>query len=336
MKRTTTLGLAVVLTAMLISCGQGVKSGAAAGEALIRLMPKGTMGVLAVDVQRALGTEAAAKMLQEPQAKAKYDEFVQMSGIDPIKDISYIGVGLSADGGKIGDGGVVISMNYDQAKLRALMKEKAPEVVEEDYNGVPYFSNLDGTEPDGQKTKAAFLDAGHIVVGSEKMVKGIIDVQQKKGDSIAKDPTLAGALKKVDKSAIAWGAFAVPQDLLRKGIESAPQMKALEGVTALTLSFDYRLATFVADIRTHGGTKEQNETLASTLNGFKSLGAMFAAQEPLAGEALDGVEISSGADYTRISINLPQETLDKLAKLAQSKAGDLMKSGKGEDTEEKK
>jgi hypothetical protein len=234
------------------------------------------------------------------------------------------------------DGAVVISLAYDQAKLRALIKEKAPEVVEEDYNGVPVFSNLDGTDPDKQKTRAAFLDAGHIVIGSEKEVKGIIDVQQKKSDSIVKDPALASALKKVDKSAIAWGAFAVPQDLLQKGIESMPQLKAFEGVTALTMSFDYRLATFVADIRTHGGTKEQNETLASTLTGLKGLGAMFAAQEPVAGEALNGVEISSGADYMRISISLPQETLDKLSKLAQSKAGDLMKAGKGEPAEEKK
>jgi hypothetical protein len=336
MKKMTTLGLAVVLTALLISCGQGAKSGAAAGEALIRLMPKGTMGVLAIDVQRALGTEAATKMLQEPQAKAKYDEFVQMSGIDPMKDIAYIGLGLNGGGEKVEDGGAIISLKYDQAKLRALMKEKAPEVVEENYNGVPYFSNLDGTEPDKQKTKAAFLDAGHIVIGSEKGVKGIIDVQQKRADSIVKDPALAAALKKVDKSAIAWGAFAVPQELLQKGIESMPQLKVLEGVTALTMSFDYRLATFVADIKAHGGTKEQNENLASTLNGLKGLGAMFAAQEPVAAEALNGVEISSGADYTRISISLSQETLDKLSKLAQSKAGDFMKAGKGESTEEKK
>jgi urocanate hydratase len=102
------------------------------------------------------------------------------------------------------------------------------------------------------------------------------------------------------------------------------------------MSFDYRLATFVADIKAHGGTKEQNENLASTLNGLKGLGAMFAAQEPVAAEALNGVEISSGADYTRISISLSQETLDKLSKLAQSKAGDFMKAGKGESTEEKK
>jgi hypothetical protein len=102
------------------------------------------------------------------------------------------------------------------------------------------------------------------------------------------------------------------------------------------MAFDYRLATLVADIRTVGGTKEQNANLASTLNGFKSLGAMFAAQEPVVGEALNGIEISSGDDFTRLSINLSQEVLDKLGKFAESKAGDLRKVKKDAPVEEKK
>jgi hypothetical protein len=153
---------------------------------------------------------------------------------------------------------------------------------------------------------------------------------------MAKNANMAAILKKVDKSGIAWGAFAIPQDLLKKGIESQPQLKVLEGVTGLTLAFDYRLATLVADIRTVGGTKEQNANLASTLNGFKSLGAMFAAQEPVVGEALNGIEISSGEDYTRLAVNLSQEIIDKLGAFAQSKAGDLMKVKKDAPVEEKK
>jgi hypothetical protein len=102
------------------------------------------------------------------------------------------------------------------------------------------------------------------------------------------------------------------------------------------MMFDYRLAALVADIRTHGGTKEQNENLAGVLNGFKSLGAMFAAQEPLAGEVLDAIEIISGADYTRVSVKLPQATLDKIAEMAKAKAGDFIKIGKDAPAEEKK
>jgi len=340
MKKAITLSLAVVLTAAFAACTStsAVKSGAAAGEALIKMMPESTTGVVAVDVKRLMETEAAKKALQEPQAKAKYDEFVKMSGIDPMKDIAYLGFGLS--GSPVGtpggmNGGAIVNMKYDRAKLQALIKEKAPEAKQELYSGVTIYTGLDGTEAK-QQTVAAFLDASHIVIGSEQAVKGIIDVRQKKIESMAKNTNMAAILKKVDKSGIAWGAFAIPQDLLKKGIESQPQLKVLEGVTALTMAFDYRLATFVADIRTVGGTKEQNANLASTLNGFKSLGAMFAAQEPVVGEALNGIEISSGEDYTRLAINLTQEIIDKLGAFAQSKAGDLIKVKKDAPAEEKK
>jgi hypothetical protein len=328
MKRTT-IGLALALTVMLaagVSC-TGVKSGAASGEALIKLLPKGTMGVMAVDIHRAMTTEAAAKMLQDPLAKQGLDELVKMSGIDPAKDISYLGIGISAGAGGELEGGIIVSLKYDQAKLQSLIKEKAPEAKEELYNGVAIYSRLDGKDAK-QTIQAAFLDAGHIVLGSEKGVKGIIDVHQKRADSVVKDAKLAAALKKVDKSAIAWGAFAVPQDLLTKGIASNPQLKVLEGVQALTMSFDYRLAAFVADIQAHGGTKEQNANLAAMLSGLKGLGAMFAAQEPVAGEALNSIEITSGESYTRLAIHLPQDVIDKLGELAKAKAGDFIKTKK--------
>jgi len=341
MKKTAVLSLTIILIFAIAACtpSGGIKSGADAGEALIKLLPKGSMGVMAVDIHRALTTEAATKALQDPMAKEKYDEFVKMSGIDPMKDIAYLGFGLTGTPGTAGssgmNGGAVVTMKYDQAKLEALIKEKAPEAKQELYNGVTVYTGLDGTEAK-QQTGAAFLDATHIVIGSEQAVKGIIDVRQKKTESMAKNAEMTALLKKVDKSGLVWGAFAVPQDLLKKGIESQPQLKVLEGVTGLTLAFDYRLATLVADIRTVGGTKEQNENLASTLNGFKSLGAMFAAQEPVVGEALNGIEISSGQDYTRLAINLSQEIIDKLGAFAQSKAGELVKPKKDAVPEEKK
>jgi hypothetical protein len=338
MKRTAVLSLAVVLAFALSACAPsgGLKTGAAAGESLIKLLPKSTMGVVAVDVARAMSTEAAKKALDDPQAKAKYDEFVAMTGIDPMKDISYFGFGLSgaADGPAAGaEGGLVLTMTYDKAKLLALMKEKAPEVKEETYNGVAVYTNLDGTEGK-QTTAAAFLDATHIVAGSAKGVRAIIDVHQKKAESAAKNAELAAVVKKADKSGLAWGAFALPKELMQKALASSPQLQVLEGVTGLTMAFDYRLAEFTADIRALGGTKEQNEKLASTLNGFKALGAMAAAQEPLAGEALEAVDIHSGGDHTQILITLPQELLDKLGKMAQAKAGDLIKVKKDEPAAE--
>lgn len=338
MKRTAVLSLAVVLAFAVAACAPagGLKTGAAAGESLIKLLPKSTMGVVAVDMARAMSTEAAKKALDDPQAKAKYDEFVAMTGIDPMKDVSYFGFGLVAPAPGSGaepEAGFIVTMTYDKAKLLALIKEKAPEVKEETYNGVVVYTNLDGAEAK-QTTVAAFLDATRIVAGSAKGVRAIIDVHQKKAESAAKNAELAAVLKKADKSGLAWGAFAIPQEMLKKSIAASPQIQVLEGVTGLTMAFDYRLAKFTADIRAIGGTKEQNEKLASTLNGFKAMGAMFASQEPVVGEALEAVDIHSGGDHTQILITMPQELLDKIGKMAQAKAGDLMKIKKDAPAEE--
>ncbi|MGZ5495831.1 MAG: DUF3352 domain-containing protein [Candidatus Aminicenantales bacterium] len=338
MKKSAIFGLVLFLTVVLTSCASatGVKTGAAAGEALIKMMPSSTTGVVAIDVQRLMGTEAVAKALQDPKSKAKYDEFVKMSGIDPMKDISYVGIGLVGTfTGGAPEGGAIISLKYDKAKLQSLIKEKAPEAKEELYNGVTVYSNLDGGKAK-QTTLAAFLDDGHIVLGSEKGVKGIIDVHQKKTESLAKNAGMTGVLKKTDKSGLLWGAFVVPQELIKKGIEGNPQLKVLEGITALTMSYDDRMNNVTADIRTVGGTKEQNANLASTLNGFKAMGAMFAAQEPAVGELLNGISITSGEDFTDLSISIPRETMVKLGELARSKAGDFMKPKKDAAPEEKK
>jgi hypothetical protein len=275
-------------------------------------------------------------MLQDPQAKEKYDEFVKMAGIDPMKDVYFVVMGLTATPNATSqEGGGIVNLRYNKDGFLAVMKDKAPEFQSESYNGVTIYSNLDGSETK-QTTRAAFLDDSNILFGSEAGVKGIIDVHQKKAESVMQNTAMAGVLKKVDKAALAWGAFSLPPDLVQKGIESIPQLKVIEGVTAMTMSFDYRLSNYIADIRTAGGTKEQNDTLASTLNGLKGLGAMLAAQEPAAGDLLNAIEITSGQDFVRLYISVSEEAMEKLGKAAQARAGDLMKIKKDAPAEEKK
>ncbi|MEN6560449.1 MAG: hypothetical protein ABFD52_06725 [Acidobacteriota bacterium] len=333
MKKTAAIGSALLLAAFFAACAPatGIKTGAAAGEALIRMLPKSATGVAALDVRRLMGTEAVVKALQDPKAKEKLDEFVRMSGIDPTRDIFYIGAGLTGvpAGASSGlEGGVIISLKYDKARLQALIKAKAPEVKEEIYNGVTVYSNLDGGKGQKQAARAAFLDDSHIALGCENGLKGIIDVRMKKADSMARNAGMAPVLKKVDKSGILWGAFAVPQDLLKKGLASKPQLKMLEGVKALTLMFDDRVSGILAEIQTVGGTKEQNTNLAAALNGFKAMGAMFGANQPAVGEFLNGVQIFSGGDYTRLSISVSHEVMDKMGAMAKAKAGEFMNAKK--------
>ena len=337
MKKATSIGSIVLFTVFLASCtpASSIKAGSATAESLIRLLPKTTLGVIAIDVHRGMGLASVSKMLQDPQAKQKYDEFTKMAGLDPMKDIYFVVMGLTATPNATSqEGGVIVNLKYSKDSFLAIMKDKAPEFQGESYNGVTIYSNLDGSETK-QTTRAAFLDDSNILFGSAAAVKGIVDVYQKKAESVMKNAAMAGVLKKVDKAALAWGAFSLPPDLVKKGIESIPQLKVLEGVTALTMSFDYRLSNFIADIRTMGGTEEQNKNLASTLIGLKGLGGMLAAQEPAAGDLLNAIEITSGKDFVRLYISISEEAMDKLGEAAQARVGDIMKTKKDAPAEEK-
>jgi hypothetical protein len=338
MKRTKILGLAVLLAAALAACtpAGGAKSGAAAGEALVKMLPKDSTGVVALDVQRLMTTDYVVKALQEPKNKEKIDEFVKMSGIDPTKDIFYLGAGgKGALTGPAFDGGVIVTLKYDPAKLQALIKEKAPEAKEETYEGVPVYSNIDGDKAES-KSRLAFLDATHLVLGSESGVKAIIDVAKKKAEPLAKNPEMMALVKRADMSGVFWGALAIPPEVLKKGLEKSPQLQALEGLKGLVLSLNDRMNGIQADIKAVGGTKEQNTNLAQALNGFRAMGAMAVGNEPALGELLNAIAITSGEDYTEIAITIPQELLEKLGPAVKAKAGELMKPKKQETPEEKK
>lgn len=336
MKRTMTLSLTLVLAAALAACAPAasLKAGSASAEALIKLLPESTRGVVAVDVHRAMELASVAKMLEaNPAAKAKYDEFVKLAGLDPAKDVYLFVLGLMGVPGEgEPDGGFIVNLRYNKDAILAAMRQKAPGSKEEAYSGVTVYSNLDGD--DKQTTRAAFLDDSNIVLGSDKGVKGIIDVFQKKAGSVMKNAEMAAIFKKVDKEGLGWVAFAVPPGLIEKGIAAQPQLKVLEGVKALTMSYDHRLSKYVADIRTMGGTEEQNKNLAQTLTGLKGLGAMFGGQEPAVGELMNAIEITSGKDFARLYISVTDELAEKLGKLAQAKAGEYIKINKGTAGEE--
>jgi hypothetical protein len=338
MKKSTFLVLMVFLAVVLASCAPSlsIEAGSATADSLMRLLPKSTGGIIAIDVHRAMGTPSTAKALQDPKAKDQYEAFVKIAGIDPMKDVYFVVIGLDGTATAKGqEGAAIVNLKYNKDNLLAVMKAKAPEFQSESYNGVTIYSNLEGSESK-RTTRAAFLDESNILVGGDKGVKGIIDVHQKKAESVIKNADMKAMLKKVDKSAIAWGAISLPADMVKKGVESMPQLKVLEGVTAVIMSFDHRLSNYIADIRTVGGSGEQNKNLGDTLNGLKGLGAMMGGQEPVVGEFLNAVEVTSGKDFVRLYISVSEELMDKVGKLVQSRLGDFSKINKEEPQEEKK
>jgi hypothetical protein len=339
MKNHMKIGLAILIAISLVSCAdQGsLKAGAATGKSMLKLIPASARMVFMVDVHRSLTADAVAKALQDEKMKQKYDDFVKMAGLDPMKDIYFLAAGLAGmQAGKEQEGAIILNLRYNKEQLLAKLKEAVKGLQEETYNGLTLYKGIDAAKPGKMAPAGAFLDDSNIVLGNDKTVRAVVDVYQKKADSLDKSPEMKKLLKSVNTSANVWAAIAIPEGMLKQAAEKNPMLKDLVGVTGLTLSLDYANKTLTTEIQSLGGTKEQNKTLAERLSAFKSMGALATAKLPLQGELLNSIEISSGADHVKIYTSISAELLEKIRTMAQEKLGGLMQMNPQAPKEEKK
>jgi len=315
------LALAVALI-LLTSCGK--KAGTVTGEGLLAYLPQSSNGVVVLDMNRIMNTDAANKAIKEDKAFQKYQEFVQKTGIDPQKDLHFIAVGLTGDMmSKTAEPAVIVSMNYKKDDLLAKIKAEAKaEIQETTYNGVTLY-----TVPEEQGKKqayVAFLDASLIAGGSETSLKSIIDVYQKKSESALKNEALSAILKGVRKDAMAWCAFSIPGEVMEQAVSGNPMMANLKGLYGLTMLFDYKNKALIAEIKGLNKDEAKNKEIATMLDGLKAMGAMASTKEPSLGELLDKIMITSGPNDITISADIPEDLLNKLKAKAEEKVQGLL------------
>jgi hypothetical protein len=343
---------------------------------MLTMLPKDTMGVIIIDVNRAMNTEVVSKALKEGENAQKYQETIKKLGIDPQKDVYFVAIGLngSISGGTTSGVGV-LNLKYSKDALLAKMKEEGAKFTEGAYEGVATVSVAEGEkeEPENQKAEeaekkdagekkeggekaeaaekptqavapekimmGAFLDASNIAVGPEKEVKAVIDVLKKKAENATANAELMAQIKGVNKNAMAWGVFAFKPEDVKKMVESTPMLSSLASLKALILAFDYSNKILDIEIKAVTSDAGKNKEIADMLNGFKAMGSMAAGDKPEVGELMGKIEITSAADNVRIHAVLPEELLNKLGKMAKTEIMNKMGGVKVEEPakgEEKK
>ena len=339
MKKNLMIGFVIFMAIGLVACmDQGsIKAGSATGKSILRLIPATARVVLMVDIHRSMTADMVQNVLKDEKTKQKYDGFIKMAGLDPMKDIYIVAVGWAGNPtGGSQEGVIVINLKYNKDTLLARIKETAKDIREETYNGVTLYEGSAAANMGHAAAAGAFLDDSNIVVGSAKSVRAAVDVFQKKADSVDKNPEMKKLFKAVNMSANVWGAAVIPQEMLKSQAEKNPMLKDLVGLTGLTMSFDYANKTLTAEIQGLGGAKEQNKTLAEKLTALKGMGALMGGQQPVLAEILNKIEISSSADSVKIYAGIPSELLEKARKLAQEKFGNMIQSNPPVQKEEKK
>jgi hypothetical protein len=324
MKKSAAIVLAFGLIVVgLMSCGKTTapKAGSAKATDMLSLLPVDAKGAIIVDVHRIMQTEFAQKSIAENEDKAKYDEFVQTTGIDPQQDIFYfVGAMMGEIGQKEPDGAGLVNLKYDKDKVLALVQKEGGQLAEEEYSGLTIYRTAAGE--DKKPMSFLFLDGSNILLGTDAAVRKVVDVYQKKADNIWKNENMSALLKGMNTTAMVWGGFSIPSDTMKEASSQNPMLGAFSDIRSLVISFDYKDNNLLAELKAMSPDPEKNKQMGDALNGFKALGAGAAAKEPLWGDLLNRIEISSAAEYVKISATLPEDLIKSL--------GDKMKPKKPE------
>ena len=315
MRKKSVILLAVLLVAFgLPSCAKKAaapKAGSAQAADLLNLLPSDSKGVVVIDIHRIMQTAAAGKAIAESKDKAKYDEFVQTTGIDPQKDVFFfVGAVLGDLGQKDMDGVALVNLKYEKDKLLALLQKEGGEMTTEEYSGLTIYTGAPKEEK--RPVSAVFLDESNILFGTSPAVKKAIDVRGKKADNVWKNPQISALLKGMNTNAMLWAGFAVPPEAMKQASSQNPMLGAFSNIQALVLSFDYKDKNVLVEIKAMSPEEANNKQMADALNGFKALGAGAAAKEPLLGDVLNKIEISSAPDHVKIAANLSEALIESL------------------------
>jgi len=312
-KTLTWTGILLITALAFTACGPKAgppKAGEAKAENMLAMLPVDCQGAFFVDVKRAMETDFVKKAIEQDEQGQKLQEFIDATGIDPQKDIYFMALGLANIEGNNAEGAAVLNIKFDKDKALGFMKQKAEEegqpMEETDYNGVTLYG---WQEDDGEKVVLAFLDDANVAAGNVPAVQSIIDVVQKKKDSILKNEELQALLKSSNKKAMFWGGMLIPKDTMEQATSSNPMLSSLNSVNAVSMFFDYANENMEIEIRAMSSDAEKNSQVADFLTGIKGLGGMMAAENPEIGQIVNGITITSAEDHVKISATIPEALL---------------------------
>jgi hypothetical protein len=346
MKRLLVITLVVLLAFTAFSCKKKSAAAAAKPEVLLAMLPQGAMGVASFDVHSFSTLSLFDNMIKdfgknskgEKQTFKDYPDFVARTGIDIKRDVyAFTAAWYGGEGQATSSFLGVVTMNYDKAKLLALMNETKSLGGEETYQGVSIYKGKDDEmknkmpgAPMPSEVYVCFLDNAHVLFGSLDRVKSGIDLSQGKGQSLFADNTFKPYLEKANKTAMAWLVSQVPASARQKPADSAansPFKFDFSSVEAVLGEYAYTNHSHNLVLQAVSMNAENNKQLENTLLSLKGFGAMMIPQDmPELGELLNAIQITSGKDNIKMTILCSDALTDKLVNLAKNKAGNMMKN----------
>jgi hypothetical protein len=323
-KKGVSLSMVCIFCLLLVCCGSD-KDGKV-GD-LLTLVPAESTMVASVNLKAVVDNGYYDDLDQEMLAKSeewnnKFKAFMEKANIDPKKDLNSMVFAYSP---KEGPGEelacVLVNGNFDnEALLNAVRSETDAAIQEKTYKGSTLY--VSAAEPD---KGWAFPAEGCFAIAGEPMLQKVLDIREGDAKDITDNKDMMNMIDRVDKNVMVWGCGLVPQDVKEEATSGNPMFAAFNDVNALIFTLDGAQGVNV-NLQALCSSADSAQKVGEALNGLKMMAGALAAQEPLAGEFLEKIQIEPTGDLVALSADIPKELIEKAkakAREFQPPAGDM-------------
>ena len=281
-------------------------------EEILRMLPKESAGIVFLNVEKISNTKFFKKLTSTNREK------IEKWGIDPEKDIHFVGIAIS---GKImpeksAAGLIIMNVNYKKDLILSNFKKQGLNIREEKYKNVSMISGIDKKN---KNLRMAFISDNILGIGNKELLKRAIDLKAGKGENILKNSQLMSLVKDLNQESFLWGASLIPRKGIKGMLEKNPQAKIFESINAVSFFMDYNNAGYQGELNLHSDDETKNKQMADFLNGIKAMISMGKSQDPEFQELLNSIEISPESTRVKIAVTLSEDLIMKLKEKSEKK-----------------
>jgi hypothetical protein len=268
--------------------------------------------VFGMNVQKLVHSPVYAKLRQNSPVGSDLTLFVEKTGLDPTRDITYlVGAGNGKEPGR-NRGIAIVSGKFNKDAIVGYIRSKSTP-VERVYHGVLLITF---PEPDAGTAQPGlgFLNSREIALGDLGSLEAVVDMEGRQSKSILSSETMAPLIRNIGPDDMVWFAGDAAGIFSSAAANSplaasASSIKSIVGVFNLGDAVTGKITA--AAINAEGAQK-----LAETAKGLIALGQLAGNQQTDLKSLLGGLTVTQDAGLVTLDLNFPS---DLLAKIGQSR-----------------
>ncbi len=249
----------------------------------------------------------------EGEARARFDDFVAATGLDPQEDLSevYAAVEAESDVERVS---LAMYGSFDRDALQAYIENRlGDDLTTREYAGVPVYSNAD----DNRGIAFALANEDMVVASSDfDGVSAMIDRLQGNGESVADNEDLMRRIARASAAGDVWGVALKPASA--PAPDGSSEIENQLGQLWLALDaagggIDVQSDAMATRIQFYPSEGVSTDDLASLLRGALSLARAQEGLDEDKRSLLDDAEINAESDYVSFELTAPNTFFEGLA-----------------------